>query len=251
MVITQGAASKRGRLAGSRDVWGAILLIVGVVQAAVLRVLTANAWQSPPYDWKLNYISDLGNTACGPFVDPGGATTYVCSPAYPLQNTGFVLSGVLLVLGIALLWKGTSEGRFFRAANILWIVVGSTRILVGLAPENVNITAHLAGALFQPLGNIAIILTVIGLLRRPMRSTPQVVLAIFGIVVSAAGLVGLGLSLIGQTGAAWAYLGLGPGAIERLSSYPATIGWIALIGLVALLDASRGTTTLLKERSLA
>src|ERR1017187_5995873 len=48
---------------------------VGVVQYAAAQVVAAGAW-TRPYSLKNNYISDLGNTACGMFHVPHGTPYY-------------------------------------------------------------------------------------------------------------------------------------------------------------------------------
>ena len=65
---------------------------VGVVHYAVAQIVAAAAW-TRPYSLKNNYISDLGNTACGMFHVPHGTPYYVCSPSHGLMNVSFVVFG--------------------------------------------------------------------------------------------------------------------------------------------------------------
>jgi hypothetical membrane protein len=55
------------------------------------------AWRTP-YSLIDNRVSDLGNTACGRTL----ANTYLCSPLHTVMNTTFVLTGVLILVGLFL-----------------------------------------------------------------------------------------------------------------------------------------------------
>src|ERR1022692_1266523 len=67
----------------------------GVVQYAAAQVVAAGAW-TRPYSLKNNYISDLGNTACGMFHVPHGTPYYVCSTSHAVLNLTNDVSGGLL-----------------------------------------------------------------------------------------------------------------------------------------------------------
>ena len=75
---------------------------VGAVQYAAAQVVAAGAW-TRPYSLKNNYISDLGNTACGMFHVPHGTPYYVCSPSHAVMNASFIIFGVLTITGALLL----------------------------------------------------------------------------------------------------------------------------------------------------
>ena len=81
---------------------GGIAWIAATLQYFAAQGVAATAWH-PPYSWSGNYISDLGNTACGPFAVPHGASMYVCSPRHALMNGSFVVLGALFVTGTLLL----------------------------------------------------------------------------------------------------------------------------------------------------
>ena len=119
--------------------------------------LVAAAW-TRPYSLKSNYISDLGNTACGMFHVPHGTPYYVCSPDHGLMNASFALLGVLTIAGALLLRRIWPAGHLASWALALWILSGIGKIIVGLVPENTHIGLHLLGALNVPLGSIAILL---------------------------------------------------------------------------------------------
>jgi hypothetical membrane protein len=202
---------------------------VGVVQYAVAQLVAAAAW-SRPYSLKNNYISDLGNTACGMFHVPHGTPYYVCSPDHGLMNASFAVFGVLTIAGALLLRRIWPAGHLARWALVLWILSGIGKIIVGLVPENTHIGLHLIGALNVPLGSVAILLLSLAI-RRSSRA-----LSTIGIVVAVVGLAGSLLSTAGQYAGSSLYLGLGVGGAERLASYPGSL-WMLLIGIIAMFSA--------------
>ena len=113
----------------------------------------------PSYSLVSNSISDFGDTSCGGYGSPG-----MCSPRWALMNyAGFVLLGLIMVIGSALLYHEFTDrsARERRAAMIgftlmAWAGVGS--ILVGFFPENQNRTMHILGAFLAiAIGNVAIL----------------------------------------------------------------------------------------------
>jgi hypothetical membrane protein len=198
----------------------------GVVQYAAAQVVAAGAW-TRPYSLKNNYISDLGNTACGMFHVPHGTPYYVCSPSHAVMNASFIIFGVLTIAGALLLQRIWPAGRLARWAVIMWVLSGLGKIVVGLVPENTRIGLHLIGALNVPLESIAILLLSMAI-RRSSR-----VLATIGIVVAVVGLAGSFLSTAGQYAGSSLYLGLGVGGAERLASYPGTL-WMLMMGITAM-----------------
>jgi len=220
-----GAETVRG--AGrARVVAGGACWAVGVVQYAVAQVVAAAAW-TRPYSLKNDYISDLGNTACGMFHVPHGTSYYVCSPSHAVMNASFIIFGVLTIAGALLLQRIWPAGRLARWALILWVLSGLGKIIVGLVPENTNIGLHLIGALNVPLGSIAILLLSL-VIRRSSRA-----LATIGILAAVVGLVGSFLSTAGQYAGSSLYLRLGVGGAERLASYPGSL-WMLMIGITAM-----------------
>jgi hypothetical membrane protein len=199
---------------------------VGVAQYAAAQVVAAGAW-TKAYSLKNNYISDLGNTACGMFHVPHGTPYYVCSPSYAIMNASFIIFGVLTIAGALLLQRIWPAGRLARWALIIWVLSGFGKIVVGLVPENTRIGLHLIGALNVPLESIAILLLSLAL-RRSSRA-----LATIGIVVAVVGLAGSFLSTAGQYAGSSLYLGLGVGGAERLASYPGTL-WMLMMGITAM-----------------
>ena len=111
------------------------------------------AWRTP-YSLIDNRVSDLGNTECGRTL----ANTYICSPLHAVMNATFVLTGVLILVGLFLTRSIWPRRRLTTWALILLGIAGAGTILVGLSPENVNVLLHLIGALNIPAGNAAMIL---------------------------------------------------------------------------------------------
>lgn len=227
-----GAGDVRG-LSRAAVVTGGACWAVGVVQYAVAQIVAGAAW-TRPYSLKNNYISDLGNTACGMFHVPHGTPYYVCSPDHGLMNASFAVLGVLTIAGALLLRRIWPAGHLARWALVLWILSGLGKIIVGLVPENTRIGLHLLGALNVPLGSVAILLLSLAI-RRTSRA-----LSTIGIVVAVVGLVGSFLSTAGQYAGSSLYLGLGVGGAERLASYPGSL-WMLMIGITAIFSA--GTLT--------
>ncbi|MEU6554219.1 DUF998 domain-containing protein [Streptomyces sp. NPDC046915] len=218
----------------SRQFLGAAAWVAGVAVWLVLQLAAVAQWANPSYDWAVNYVSDLGNTTCGTFTVPGGASQYVCSPGHDLMNTGFVVSGALTALGAVLLWRYWPQGRLTRIAGGLFVITGLGRVIVGFAPEDANITMHMIGALAQSPSSVAIVLSAIAI-----RGTSPA-LARTGMTLGALGLLGAVLALGGQAGITAFHLGFGPGLTERLSSHPLQI-WLLVIGTAAMASALKAS----------
>jgi hypothetical membrane protein len=206
-------------------VLGGAAWIVATLQVQLAQISAAAAW-NPPYNWMTNYISDLGNTACGQFAVPHGTPAYVCSPLYLVMDASFVLSGVLTIVGAVLLRRFWPPGQLTTVAVVLWVITGLGKIVVGLVPENTIVELHLIGALNIPIGCIAILLNSLSVLRTNRG------VALTGIVLTLVGLMGSVLSTAGQLDPTL-YLGLGVGGMERVSDYPGLL-WMLLIGILAV-----------------
>ncbi len=184
-----------------------------VVQIIVAWVFT------PSYSLVSNSISDLGETSCGGYGSPP-----ICSPRWWLMDyAGFLLLGLIMVIGSALLYHEFTERvpRERRAAMIgfgLMALAGLGSILVGFFPENENRTMHIVGAFLAiAIGNVAI-LVLGGVLTLPesMRRS----MLIFSSLALAALLCF----------ASHKSFGIGRGIMERLAAYPVTI-WLITFGL--------------------
>ncbi len=184
-----------------------------VVQIIVAWVFT------PSYSLVSNSISDLGETSCGGYGSPP-----ICSPRWWLMDyAGFVLLGLIMVIGSALLYHEFTERvpRERRAAMIgfgLMALAGLGSILVGFFPENENRTMHIVGAFLAiAIGNVAIlvlgaVLTLPESMRRSMLTFSSLALAALLCFAS------------------HRYFGIGRGIMERLAAYPVTI-WLITFGL--------------------
>jgi hypothetical membrane protein len=168
-------------------------------------------------------VSDLGSTTCGTTV----ANTYICSPLHAVMNSTFVLTGVLILVGLFLTWSVWPRRRLTTWGLVLLGVAGAGTILIGLSPENVDVFVHLVGALNIPAGNVAMIL--LGLaIWRDRRG-----MAWFSLLAGVGGLLGMlaGPFLVILTGH-------GGGLAERIALYPLII-WLIVFGLAVVADRVR------------
>ncbi len=198
---------------------GAISWILAA-QFFVAQVVVAGAWPGA-FDLTERYISDLGNTVCGPY--PADSDTIVCSPWYAWMNASFILLGITMGAGAQLTRRAFRHTGMAVAARVFFVLAGAGVALVGLFPENVDMTFHAAGAgLNFVLGNVALVL--FGLTLNPHVGRGWRWL---GIAAGCVGLAGTALFVSG------AYLGLGPGGMERVAAYPMPL-WQIVMGSMLL-----------------
>ncbi len=183
-------------------------------------------WRTP-FSLTRNYISDLGNTACAPF--PPGSSTMVCSPWHAAMNASFVFTGILIVLGAALVHRAPRATLLRNSGLALVALAGLGFVLVGFFPENVRTAPHRFGAALHFVGgNFGLILVGLAMLRaRP----PQTHAAMLTIAAGALGLLATLLFITGHD------LGAGRGDMERLAAYPLPL-WTTITG-TAFFGASR------------
>jgi len=197
--------------------------IVFIASALYFFAQIAVAWvfnpSHPQYNVVTNTISDLGNTACGPY-----GTEYVCSPRHLTMDIAFFLLGIVMASGSILLYqefKGRKRGEE-RAAFIGFLLMGIGGVgamLVGLFPENVNSTMHITGAaLAIGVGNVGIF--VMGAVLSDLPEAMRRYMLVFS-TISATALVLF---------ASHKYFGIGGGTMERIAAYPETI-WLITFGL--------------------
>jgi hypothetical protein len=209
---------------------GGLAWVLGTLQYIVCQIAVAAAWPTP-YSLHNDFISDLGNTVCGPFAVPHGTPIEVCSPDHAVMNASFVAAGILTAVGAVLLRRFWPSGGLATTGVVLLVVAGLGKIVVGLVPENADTGLHLLGAFNIPIGSIAILLLSIAI----RRVAPG--LAATGVVLALLGLVGTILSTAGQFSSAL-YLGLGVGGSERLAGYPGNL-WMLIIGVLAVTQRGR------------
>lgn len=178
--------------------------------------VVAAAWNHP-FDWKQNFTSNLGNTACGTF---DGA--FICSPLHALMNATFVVIGIANLLG-ALLFAYAYRSHKAAVAGFLCLALGGVgSVIVGLVPENIDLDFHSLGA-FLPflLGNL-------GLLILGLSSFLQT--RWLRLYTLATGFFGVLAYILLETKT---YLGLGVGGMERTTDYVQVI-WFIVFAIVIL-----------------
>jgi hypothetical membrane protein len=199
---------------------GAIIWLLAI-QFFIAQIIVQLAWTTP-FSLAANYISDLGNTTCGPY--PAGSSMYVCSPWHAVMNTSFFALGVIILVGAALVYRAFPAGYMRTIGLVLLALAGPGEMLVGLFPENVNITPHAIGAAAHFVsGNLGIVVLGIAIAARG----GQKPLAIFSIILGSLGLLATALFVSGY------YLGLGIGGMERIAAYPLPI-WLIVMGITLL-----------------
>ncbi len=130
------------------------------LQYLVVQVIVAAAWTTP-FSYKDNYISDLGNTACGLYDG-----LYVCSPLHSLMNGSFALFGVTMALGALLIYTEFKRTTWSLIGFVMMSLAGFGSILVGLFPENTISELHQIGAfLGLVVGNLSILVLAFALER--------------------------------------------------------------------------------------
>jgi hypothetical membrane protein len=132
--------------------------------------------------------------------------------------------GVLLAGGVLLTARGWGHGITSRSARSLLIAGAAGAVLVGLVPEDVNLSVHVAGALLGiAVGNAGLILA--GLISRtsPLGRLRPLTLPLGLVAMTATVLLFTGL-----TPATWF------GGIERLALYPLRC-WMVIAGIYLLL----------------
>jgi hypothetical membrane protein len=197
---------------------GALLWLLAV-QFFVAQVVVASAWATP-FSLTTRFISDLGNTVCAPYPDP--SSIFVCSPWHAGMNASFIVLGITMTVGAVLSRRAFTAGWRRDLAVVLFVAAGAGVAMVGLYPENEDITNHAIGAGVNFVGgNAALIL--FGLAAPSMPSRPGFVR--FSVTAGVVGLVSTALFASGH------HLGLGTGGIERFAAYPMTI-WQIVAGVV-------------------
>ncbi len=211
--------SDRIRIAAAGVAW--MLTVVYFVAQVVAQA----AWTTP-YSLLDDRVSDLGDTACGLAL----GRVYLCSPLHAVMNAAFVVTGVLLLVGLVLGLDTWPRRRLTTWGLGFLAVAGAGTVLVGISPENVDVVLHLIGALNIPCGNLALLM--LGLAVRTTR--PR--LAALSLALAAVGFLGLlgGPLLV-------VFTGHGGGLAERLALYPLII-WLIVVGASFLRTSYRDAT---------
>src|SRR5437868_10337754 len=120
MRMTNADSSSISSGAGTeRDVRLGAFIWILAVQFFVAQIVVQSAWVTP-FSLIQNFISDLGNTTCGPY--PKDSTMYVCSPWHAWMNASFILLGLIILVGAMLIRKRFPPIRS-RAAGLLLLAL--------------------------------------------------------------------------------------------------------------------------------
>lgn len=197
---------------------GAALWVCSL-QYYLLQAIAASYWSNIfGFSWRQNTISDLGNTACGPYGD-----RLVCSPLHSLMNASFIVLGLTMMFGAWLLSAPRKASQVIQFGFAAMALAGIGTILVGLFPENTISTLHIVGAALPfVFGNLSMLVLGINLRKLPHA------LRIYTIGSGIVGLLAL-LLFLGH-----AFLGVQLGGMERLIAYPQSL-WMIVFGCYLLL----------------
>jgi hypothetical membrane protein len=196
---------------------GAVVWVIAAVQFVVAMGVVQAAWSAPPtYSLLHNYISDLGNTGCGPW--PSSTSARVCSPWHDVFNGSSIALGLLVVLGAVLVRSAFPRKGSSTVGLALLIVGGLGAVGVGLSPENVDLTVHsLSAALAFVLGNLSLIVLGFAMFRDTRWGGYRAYSMLSGLV----GVIAFALFEAGHD------LGLGVGGMERLIVAPLLL-WLVV-----------------------
>jgi len=208
-------------------VGGLAFLLAGLLYL-LAETLSSAAWRTPPYDYAINFISDLGVPGCG--VEHAGRE--LCSPLFWVMNAGFVVDGVLFVLASVLLARFLPTGWRVVFLSVA-ILHGVGNVLVGLFDETTGALVaglprtHVIGAtLAIVFGNVAAIVAGSRGIRAGRR------LGWVAVALGAVGMASLALLAVGG-------LGLPEGFVERAAVYPIT-AFELLAGAIVLFRTGAG-----------
>jgi hypothetical membrane protein len=165
--------------------WGALAWLL-TLQFFVVETV-AQLRMKVPYSRVDDVISTLGSTG---------------SPAHRLMNASFVVQGALIVAGVVLL-RPALHGAAARVASVLLTLAGAGVLLVGVFPQDGNLTLHRTGALLYLLGGGLGLVALAYSVRRRSEA--------FGTTLALLGIVGTAMTVFFLAGVT-EYLG--PGGTE-------------------------------------
>jgi Protein of unknown function (DUF998) len=189
------------------------VLIAGSLSFFLAEAIVAAAWTKPPYSYSYDEINDLGSH--GPVTLAGDL---IYSPLAPVMNVGFVLFGLILFIGIAMLRGLRGRRRWAVTVPAAFLAIGG--VLIGLFPFSPPVPLlHLVGSCLAIVGGSILAINV-GRLHRLIGVSPAagraiVVLGIFGLVSFVVYDV-----VVGRNFNPFA------GLLERCAVYPFLIGMI-------------------------
>ena len=194
-----------------------VALIAGGLIFFAAEFIAAAAWTHPPYSYTYHYISNLG--VHGPTQ---GFGQLMYSPLAWVMNTGFLVFGIVLFGGTAML-AGMHGARGWAVRTLAFLVAAGGVLLAffpgtGETPDSGAIDLHSVGALASIVSGNALII----ILGRAHRQAG--IDATTGRAMVALGVFGL-LSLVGFmaiAGSSASVIGL----VERCAVYPLLVGFI-------------------------
>ncbi len=197
----------------------AALWFFGTLQFLLVMAGVQLAW-THPYSLSHNVISDLGNTACGPY--PTSTSSVVCSPYHVLFNVSLLVLGALVVLGALLVASAFPPKRRTSALGLGALLVAGLGLAgVGLFPENVNGSVHVVSAAIAFVGGgLALVFLSLAMFRDTRWDGYRAYTLFSGLV----SLVAIGLYAAGD------YFALGRGGMERLAAAPLLL-WLLLASI--------------------
>ena len=176
----------------------------------------------------MNYISDLGFSDCAEV-----AGLKICSPLHPLMNLGFMIQGLVFLIGALLVVRVIVERRSLRwIVDTLMVVSGIGTIFVGVFHQSLALSAaglnglHVAAAVLAiGPGNVGIVL--FGILAARTENWRG-----YGLAILSVGSLGIVSSLCLIVGFDF---GIGKGFVERMAVYPLNTWTIGTgVGLTVL-----------------
>jgi hypothetical membrane protein len=212
-------------------VW-ALLAVLAAMICLLIEIPAALAAEGD-YSFVRQSISHLGMTGCGQWGD-SGPPLEVCSPAHPLVNGVFILSGSMLAV-IAFVWHDwISPTALGRCGSFLLAAGGMLLAGTGMVPADIDPTMHavlgFGGAVVENIG-----LLTVGIAMTAWSKTRRIGRVEFGGLTIGLGVLGLVGTALMAVPPEW---GLPVGIIERLAVYPFLI-WFVLAGWMQLRDAAR------------
>jgi hypothetical membrane protein len=208
--------------------WGALAWL-SAGQYFIVQLLVARLWPVP-YSFTRNFISDLGNTSCG--WSTKHAQLWICSPAHHWMNASFVLLGITTAAGALLLRKQLLPNRLGLLSTAAFVASALGIAMVGLNPENLAGSRHIAGAYLDCYGSVMAI-GLFGFSLKQQRRLPG--LANFSLVSAGFILLTSMVYLVNYYFHVGSLLelGLGEGGSEKLNNYPIYL-WQISVGLFLL-----------------
>jgi hypothetical membrane protein len=228
-IVRSGAAARAG----------ALLILLGPLVSWLAEFVTAAAWQDPPYAPLHHWVSHLGLT--GPPQTAFGQAAN--SPLGAVMDTGWVVYGILLVVGVFLVFD-PRKGVRPVIVMILAVLAGVGVCLVGVFQgsnanvDNGLIAFHTFGAQSVMLaGNVMAIVVGAGGARIGLSRSRSIVSIALGTV----GLIAFPVFLADvYTGWMW-----NVGMFERAVIYPIMIGHALLGSSVAAAQRHLATPPLM------